>query len=69
MNNLACNRLFLGSMTLWSVDFSLDLQIEVICSLNLVLYFYLFFFFFINFCSFVFVISMNVWVLMAEMLG
>ena len=67
MNNLACNRLLLGSTTLWSVDFSLDLEIEAICSLNLVLHFYLFYFF--NLCSFVFVISMNVWVLMAEMLG
>ena len=51
MNNLACNRLLLGSMTLWSLDFSLDLEIEVICSLNPV-------------C-----ISINVWALMAEMLG
>ena len=58
MNNLACNRLLLGSTTLWSVDFNLDLKIEVIFSLNPILYFYLFFFF--NLYSFVFVISMNV---------
>ena len=67
MNNLACNRLLLGNMTLWSVDFSFDLEIEVILCLNPILCFYLFSFF--NFCSFVFVISMNVLVLMAEMLG
>ena len=67
MNNLACNQLFLGSTIFWSVDFSLDLDIEVICSLNPVLYFYLFSSF--SFCSFVFVINMNLWVLMAKMLG
>ena len=67
MNNLACNQLLLGSMTLSSVDFILDLEIEVICSLNPVLCFYLFSFF--NFCSFVFSINMNLWVLMVEMLG
>ena len=67
MNNFACNQLLLGSTILWSVDFSLVTWIEVICNLNLVLYFYLFSFF--NFCNFVFVINMNLWVLMAEMLG
>ena len=30
MNSLICNQLLLGSTTLWSVDFSLDLKIEVI---------------------------------------
>ena len=67
MNNLSFNLLLLGSTTLWSVDFSLDLEIEVICNLNPILYFYLFSFF--NFCNFVFFINMNVWALMAEMLG
>ena len=67
MNNLTCNQLLLGSTTLWSVNFSLDLEIEVICSLNPVLYFYLFSFF--NFCSFVFVINMDLWVLIVEMLS
>ena len=67
MNNLACNRLLLGNTTLWSVDFSLELEIEVIFNLKSILYFYLFSFF--NFLNFVFVISMNVWVLMAKMLG
>ena len=67
MNNLACNRLLLGNMTLWSVDFNLDLEIEVICSLNPILYLYLFSFF--NLCSFVFVININLWVLLTEMLG
>ena len=42
MNNLACNRLLVGSTTLWSVDFRLDLEIQVIFSLNPVLYFYIF---------------------------
>ena len=27
MKKLACNRLLLGSMTLWSVDFSFDMVI------------------------------------------
>ena len=67
MNSLVCNRLLLGSMTMWSVDFSLEFGFEVICSLNPVLYFYLFSFF--NFCSFMFVDNINLWVLMAEMLG
>ena len=67
MNNLACNRLLLGSMTLWSVDFSLDIEIEVIFSLNPVLYFYIFSF--LNLCSFMFVDNMNLCVLMVEMLG
>ena len=52
---------------MWSVDLSLDLGIELIYSLNSVLYFYLFSFF--NFCRFMFVDNMNLWVLMAEMLG
>ena len=52
-------------MTLWSVDFSLELGIEDICSLTFVLYFYLYSF---NFCSFVFVVNMDLWVLMVEML-
>ena len=67
MRNLVCNRLLLGSTTLWSVDFSFNLGIEVLYSLNSVLYFYLFSFF--NFYSFMFVDNMNLWVLMAEMLG
>ena len=67
MRNLVCNRLMLGSITLWSVDFSLDLGTKAICSLNSVLYFYLFSFF--NLCIFMFVDNMNLWVLIAEMLG
>ena len=39
MNSLVCNRLLLGSTTLWSVDFNLEFGFEVICSLNPVLYF------------------------------
>ena len=64
---MVCNQLLLGNMTLWSVDFSLDLEIGDYCSLNSVLNFYLFSLF--NSCSFIFVISMNLWVLMAELLG
>ena len=67
MNNLACNQLLLGSMTLWSVDFNLDLGFKDICSLIFVLYYHLYLFF--NLCSFMFVINMNLWVLMAEMIG
>ena len=67
MNILICNRLLMGSTTLWSVDFNLDMGIEVICSLNLVLYFYFFLFF--KFYSFVFIINMNLWVFIAEMTG
>ena len=67
MNNLACNQLLMGSTTFWSVDFRLDLEIQVIFSLNPVLYFDIFSF--INFCNFVFVNNMNLWVLMVEMLG
>ena len=67
MNTLVCNQLLLGSMTLWSVDFSLDLGIEVICSLNSVLYFYPFSFF--KFFIFMFIINMNLWVLIAKMIG
>ena len=51
MNTLVWNLLFLGNMTLWSVDFNLDLEIDDYCS------------------SFLFVISLNLWVLMVEMLG
>ena len=67
MNNLVCNLLLLGSTTLWSVDFNLELGFEVICKLNFVLYFYLFSFF--NFYSFMFVNNMNLWVLIVEMLS
>ena len=35
MNNLAYNQLLMGRMTLWSVDFSLDLGFKDICSLIL----------------------------------
>ena len=66
MNNLVCNRILLEEQP-YRVDFSLELKIEVICSLNPVLYFYLFSFF--NFYSFVFVANMILWILMAEMLG
>ena len=67
MNTLVCNQLFLGSTTLWSVGFSLNMGIEVICSLNSVLYFYIFSFF--KFYSLVFIINMNLWVLIAKMIG
>ena len=67
MRNLVCNQLLLRSTTLWSMDFSLELGIEDICSLTSVSYFYVYSFF--NFCSFMFVINMNVWVLTVEMIG
>ena len=49
------------------MDFSLDLEIEVICSLNFFLSLYLLSVF--NFYSFMFIINMNVLVLMYEMVG
>ena len=67
MNTLVCNQLLLGSTTLWSVNFSLDLGIEIISCLNSIFYFYLFSFF--KFCYFVFIINMNLWVLITEMIG
>ena len=54
------------STTIWSMDFSLELEIEDICSLTFVLYFYLYSF---NLCSFMFVVNINLWVLMVEMIG
>ena len=65
MNNLACNQLLLGSTTLWSVDFNLDLGFKDICTLISVLYYHLYLFF----LSFMFVINMNLWVLMDKMIG
>ena len=67
MNTLVCNQLLLGSTILWSVDFSLDMGIEVICILNSILYFYIFSF--IKFYSFVSIININLWVLITEMIG
>ena len=54
-------------MTLWSVDFNLDLEIEDYYSFIVVLYFNLYSSF--NFCSFMFVLNMILLVLMVEMVG
>ena len=67
MKNLACNQILLEEQPCGVWSFSLELGFEHIFSLNTALYFYLFSF--LNFCNFVFVDSMILWVLMAEMLG
>ena len=53
-------------MTLWSVNFSMELKIEDICNLTYVLFFYLYSFYL---CRFMFFINMKIWVLMAEIIG
>ena len=67
MNFLVCNLILLKEQPCGVWNFSLELVFELICRLNNILYFYLFSFF--NFCNFVFVDNMILWVLMAEMLG
>ena len=49
------------------MNFILELGIKDMYSLNSILYVYLFSFF--NFYSFMFVDNMNLWVLMAEIIG
>ena len=67
MNNLVCNRIVFEIQS-FRVQISAGmLRIEVIYSLNTILYFYLFFFFI--FYSFMFVDNMNLWFLTVEMLG
>ena len=67
MKNLAYDRILLEEQPCGVWSFILELGYEHICSLNTMLYFYLFSFF--NFYNFVFVNSMILWVLMAEILG
>ena len=67
MKNLVCNRILLEEQPCGVWSFILELGFEHICSLNTVLYFHIFSFF--NFCNFVFVNNMILWVLMVEMLG
>ena len=67
MNFMVCNQILLEEQPCGVWSFSLELGFEHICSLNTILYFYLFSFF--NLCNFMFVNSMILWLLMAEMLG
>ena len=54
-------------MTLWSVDFNLDMEIEDYYNLIFALYFNLYSSF--NLCSFMFVINVDLRILMVGMVG